>query len=159
MPESTTNADRKVYITDRINLPEQGGNLEIRVAVEKVTGTWIEYDDKTRQETGLRGLLWKEDRIEYVPNGHRTYYTYYKIREDGTVEVEHHIHRYNMETGLTYDETLIPKIRPEHIGVHYVAVKMPQPIEDNPDFHAMLIGKISITKIQEPPSTTSSQST
>jgi len=77
----------------------------------------------------------------------------------GRVELEHHIHRYDRETGLIYDETPIFQIHPEHIGVHYVAVKMPQPIEDNPDFHAMLIGKISITKIQEPPSTTSSQST
>jgi len=151
--ELTPNQDRKniTKLTERIE------NLEISLAVEEVTGTWIEYDDKTRQETGLRGLLWKEDRIEYYPNGHRTHYTYYKIRKDGTVEVEHHINRYNMETGLTYDEKPIYQLRPEHIGVHYVAVKMPQPIKDNSSLHTMLIDKI--TKIQKPPSTTSSQST
>jgi len=84
MPESTTNPDRKVYTPDTINLPEKGGNLEIRVAVEKVTGNWIKYDDKTQEETGLIGLLWKVNRTEIDPKGHRTHYAYYKIRKDGT---------------------------------------------------------------------------
>jgi hypothetical protein len=123
-----------------------GKTLEINVEVDKLEGTWIPYDQEQQDKTGLKGLFWRLEKTEYLPDGHKSYYTYYRVRKDGQVSIEPMVFRYDNRTGLTTFE-LPPSptknsSKPSDLPV-YVSLGDPKPEKNNPKIHILTLVRLS----------------
>ena len=132
-----------------------GKTLEINVGVEKLEGTWIPYDQEQQDKTGLKGLFWRLEKTEYLPDGHKSYghksyYTYYRVGKDNRVSIEPMVFRYNNRTGFSTCE-LPPSpttnfSKPSDLPV-YVSVGDPKPKKDKPDIHVLTLARLSVNTI------------
>jgi hypothetical protein len=140
--------DKILHYTERIVRIEldPGKTLEIYVDVEQLEGTWVPHGQEQQDKTGLKGLFWRLEKTEYLPDGHKSYYTFYRVGKDNRVSIESMVFRYDNRTGFSTCE-LPPSpttnfSKPSGLPM-YVSVGNPQPKKDKPDIHILTLARLS----------------